>query len=163
MITDFPEEFYTIRELRFTMRQMIWIAGYLTTIRLGIWPVKPPNHVETGQREGNYAMSDNKRRSAEKTLKTRPARFERAAQIAAEIDWRLGRCFDNRGNDWGALFLDAYMEGYSFEKTAKRHNLDVDTVSYRIGKVSQYISGWRRKDVNMAEFIGKRKKEGVNK
>ena len=157
MITDFPEEFYTIRELSFTMRQMIWIAGWLFTIRNGIWPVEPQHHVETGQREGNYAMSGNKRRSIVKTLKTKPARFERPAQIAAEIDWRLGRCFDNRGNDWGALFLDAYMEGYSFEKTAKRHNLDVDTVSYRVGKVSQYISGWRRKDVNMAEFIGKRK------
>ena len=158
MISDFPEEFYTIRELRFTMRQMIWIAGWLFTIRLGIWPVKPPNHVEADQRDDNHAMGGKRRRSAEKTLKTRPARFERAAQIAAEIDWRLGRC-----GPWGRLFLEKYMAGYSFEKIAKFRGMDPDIVIYRVGKVSQYISGWRRKDVNMAEFIGKRKKEGVNK
>ena len=152
MITDFPEEFYTIRELRFTMRQMIWIAGWLFTIRNGIWPVEPQHHVEAGQRDDNHAMGGNRRRSAEKTLKTRPARFERAAQIAAEIDWRLGRC-----GSWGRLFLEKYMAGYSFEKIAKFRGMDPDIVIYRVGKVSQYISGWRRKDVNMAEFIGKRK------
>jgi len=152
MISDFPAEFYTIRELRFTMRQMIWIAGYLITIRLGIWPVKPPNHVEAGQREGNYPRGENKARTAVRTLKTKPARFERPAQIAAEIDWRLGRC-----GSWGQLFLEKYMVEYTYDKIATIRGMDPDIAIYRVGKVLQYISGWRRKNVDMDDFIGKRK------
>ena len=138
-------EFYTIRELWFTRRQMVWITQNLYSIRLGEWPKQPYNHVEI------ISPSNGKRELPHKTLKTRPARFEKPAQIAAEIDWRLNQCKTSRG-DYGVLFLDKYMRGFTFEGTAKRHNLDAETVIHRIDQVLKYISGWERKLLNLEHY-----------
>ena len=138
-------EFYTIRELRFTQRQMLWITRNLYNIRLADWPVEPDNHVEI------ISPSKGKRQLPHKTLKTRSARFERAAQIAAEIDWRLNQCKTKHG-DYGLLYLEVYMYGHDISEVAKRHSLSEDVVNHRIDQVLRYISGWRRKSLNMEQY-----------
>ena len=149
------DEYYTIRELKFSCRQMIWIGEGLYKIRLGDWPVKPAGHIEAGQDDVTRPGDKKKRRIELKTLKTKPARFERAAQIAAEIDWRLSQCKTKHG-DYGALFLDKYMRGFTFEETAKRHGLTAEIVSSRIDQVLRYISGWRRKDRDLEGYLSHR-------
>ncbi len=145
------EEYYTIRELRFTCRQMIWIGERLYEIRLGDWPVKPSGHIEADQDNVTRPGARKNARINQKTLKTRSARFERAAQIAAEIDWRLNQCRTRHG-DYGALFLDKYMRGLSFEETAQRHGLTAEIVASRIDQVLRYISGWRRKNLSLEHY-----------
>jgi len=138
-------EFYTIRELRFTQRQMLWITQNLYGIRLGDWPKQPDNHVEI------IRPSNGKRELPHKTLKTRSARFERAAQIAAEIDWRLNQCRTRHG-DYGLLYLEVYMYEEDISDVAKRHSLSEEVVNQRIDQVLRYISGWKRKHLNLEHY-----------
>ena len=145
-------EFYAIRELRFTKRQMLWITHNLYSIRLGEWPVKPENYVEMI----TDAPAAGKKQ-AMRTLHTRPARFERAAQIAAEIDWRLNQCKTKHG-DYAVLYLEIYLNGQGIDEVAKRHHLDTDVVDMRVSQVLAYISGWKRKPLNMEHYKQRRVK-----
>ena len=147
------EEYYTIRELKFTCRQMIWITRNLYDIRLGGWPVMPGNYAEIIADTPTVGSKQILR-----SLHTRPAQIEKAAQIAAEIDWRLGQCKTKRG-DYGLLYLEVYMYKEDISEVAKRHNLDPETVIQRIAQVLKYISGWKRKGVNL-EYYKQRRTKG---
>lgn len=74
------ETWYAPRDINFSTEQIIFLIQNIRMLRAGDYPTEPAEAVHSSK-VGHHAP------------------FETAAQLAAEIDWRLARCNSPRRND----------------------------------------------------------------
>lgn len=134
------EEWYKPGDIRFNRQQIIWLLGYLPTLREGIWP---PNPKDTGYVDAPQGKNS---RAA------RGGYFERACDIAAEVEKRLEACHLD-----GHLLEASYTWGKSEAELARVHGLTLPDFYRRVNRALRYISGWRRKRRSYEEFCGHRR------
>ena len=135
------KQWYRPSEIKFTQRQVIWILEYLTLFREGIYPTDPGT---SGYTDAPYTGS--RKRSA------RHAPFERACDIAAEVEVRLKRS----GLD-GFLLEAIHCWGKDETEMAGVMGMSLAAVFRRTDNALRYIAGWRRKPYSYKDFVSHKK------
>ena len=121
-------EYYNPKDITFQRQEIIWLIEHLDTLEAGEWPVSP---YESGYTE---VMSPNR---------SHKAPFETAAQIFAEVSWRLKQT----GEAGGILVWEV------------QHGLSDYDLLCDIAKVAlNYISGWRRRKTPYKDWKSQNKK-----
>jgi len=134
------EHWYSAGEISFKTGQVIWILENLAIFRLGIYPARPNG-------SGYPDLTP-----APKHRTGRGAVFERAGEIAAEIEVRIKRAgFD------GFLLEAVYSWDKSEDELAEVFGMKQRDIRRRISRSLKYISGYRRKRCSYKDFIGHRK------
>ena len=134
------ERWYSAGEISFKTGQVIWILENLTIFRLGIYPARP-----NGSNYPDLPLVPKQRAG-------RGAAFERAGEIAAEIEVRLKRAgFD------GFLLEAVYSWDKGEDELAEVFGMKQREIRRRISRALKYISGYRRKRCGYKDFIGHRK------
>jgi len=134
------KEWYRANEIKFTRQQVIWIIENLHLLREGIYPPDP--------RDSGYTEAPHTR----KGRASRSAPFERACDIAAEIEVRLRQT----GLD-GFLLEAVHCWGKDEAELAAVLGMRLETVFKRANNALRYIAGWRRKAYGYKEFVGHRR------
>ena len=134
------ERWYSAGEISFKNEQVIWILENLTVFRLGIYPARP-----NGSHYPDLPLATKQRAG-------RGAAFERAGEIAAEIEVRLKRAgFD------GFLLEAVYSWDKGEDELAEVFGMKQREIRRRVSRALKYISGYRRKRCGYKYFIGHRK------
>ena len=132
--------FWPPREITFKTEQVRWLLEHKEMVRRGDYPKDP--------QQGDHADPGGGRRSRH------GASFETPLAIIAEIDWRLDRCYkhDNhrpRDRELVEMFYWEDDAGLTKEDryslVAKMFSMAPEDVEERVGLVTDYISGWKRK------------------
>ena len=135
------ELWWAPRDIRFTREQVVWLLGWLPSMREGNWLAEPRGSGYTDAPGG-------------KKTRSRHAAYETPCQVAAELDARLARCGLDR-----YLVEDCYTYGVDERELAGKLGLDVEDIGQRIGAALKYVSGWRRKQCSLREWRGHRRVE----
>ncbi len=125
------EPYYKPSDIFFRQEQVIWLIPYLPLLRSGTYPRNP---AETGYTEAPI----NKRQVRAK------AGFVNAAEVAAELDWRIQQTGDD------GLFLEMVYSQPDDKYFVMQHiavalRIDVNQVDKDIHTALAYITGWKRK------------------
>lgn len=140
-------EWWEPRAIVYTMKQVLWLLGWLLSIREGNWP---PDPRYTGYTDARGVMKTRSHR----------APFEAAALVAAELDARIKVC----GQD-GEMLHVYYCYGLELTRIARLVKMDEGRVSRRISRALRYIASgpdrrWhdtpKRKAQTYQEFISHR-------
>ena len=139
-------EYYSPHAIKYTRQQIRWLIPLMPLLRSGIYPTK-----------SSYTPKDNQSGYLEyKVLVKRgnpQAKFVRAAEIAAELDYRTQRC----GLD-GLLLELLYTtepddELFMIQHIAVALSEDIERVSRRIRNALQFCSGSGRKVARYKEWL----------
>lgn len=141
------KDWYSPGEIRFTVRQTLWLLHNLGTLGSGHWPPEATNYVDIGGRKGG----------------SNRAPFQTAAEYYAEITDRLERC----GQD--GLILEALESwGKSIESLTKYFNLEDYTIRRKRKTALGYVASgparrWHTTKKRKAETYDdfKKRKKGV--
>ena len=132
------EEYYKPGQITFRRKHIVWILEHIDIMRQGIYPPDP--------RRSGYVDSPGKQNNASAT-------FEKACQLAGEVDARLNRC----GID--GLMVRAYFTGAADESDLARHtHMTVYDVTKHIRSTMSYCVGYRRKGITYKEHKNHRGK-----
>ena len=113
------KDFYSPGEIRFKVREALWLIQNLETLQAGRWPPDSSNYVDIGGRK----------------QPSHKAPFETAAEFYAEITDRLEKC----GQD--GLILEAIEAwGKSEESMAKYLKMPVWSVQKRAKQALSYVA-----------------------
>jgi len=134
-------QWYRASEIKFTRRQVIWILENLNIFREGIYPANPGSG---GYTDAPYTGS--RKRSS------RHAPFERACDIAAEVEVRLKRT----GLD-GFLLEAIHSWGKDETDMAGIMGMNLEVVFRRTDNALRYIAGWRRMPYSYRDFVSHKK------
>lgn len=133
---DFRKGWWTPGEIVFQSQQCIWLVSWLNVLEGGDWTPIPQNEVLTRHKKPQHQ-----------------AYFETAAEIYAEITYRL----DRTGQD-GEMLKDFYLWEKSDREMAIAYNLDIYEIERRVRRALRYISGWKRKTRTYQDFVSHRRK-----
>ena len=149
------EIWYSPREFNFSYHQMEWAIPNLMDLEEGRWPVMPPGYLWDLQEQAK--TNPDAQRKLNQTIEEMqeyavlmrrgghvPAKFERAVEIASEINSRIDRCNENGSRD-GAMLLSCHLDKIGNDRLHTTYNLDVSEIGDRIDRVMSYISGWKAK------------------
>jgi hypothetical protein len=134
-------QWYRASEIKFTQRQIIWILENLTLFREGIYPTNPYG-------SGYTEAPHNRCRKGS----ARHAPFERACDVAAEVEVRLKRT----GLD-GFLLEAIHCWGKDETEMAAIMGMGLAAVFKRTDNALRYIAGWRRKPYSYKDFVSHKK------
>ncbi len=124
-------EYYKPNEIHFSREQIEWLIPLLPLLRNGVYPRDP-------KETGFYDTPVGKRQIKAK------AGFISAAEIAAELDFRLQMCNSD------GLFLEmVYSQPddkvFVMQHIASALKVDINIIDRDIERALRYISGYRRK------------------
>jgi len=119
------EEYVPSYRIRFSRDQVMFLLRHLDLLRQGIYLSDHTGYVDI--------PSGRKKRR-------RRAPFVLAAEVAAELDWRLSRTGLNR-----YLVEDVITNGLLEEIVASKVNLPVEEVNLRVRSVIAFCCGFKRK------------------
>lgn len=141
---------YSPNEFNFSYYQMRWAIPNLLEIEQGVWPKMPPGHV---WKLVERATDPNEYKRLEMTIADMQkhaelmrrgghvsAKFEKACEIASEINFRIKQC----GRE-GQMMKDNLLYGKSNDDLHVTYNLEISMIGDCINDVLCYISGWKRK------------------
>lgn len=135
-------KWFSLAEIRFCQRQIFFLLENLYQLREGYYP--------TESNDTGYTDSPHSR----VPIKSH-AYFENPCSLAAEVTARLKRCGRDR-----SLAEDRYCLSHSEDEIARKHNLDLDEVIWRIDSVVWYVTGWRRKATPYKRWLANKKHRG---
>ena len=137
------KDWYSPGEIRFTIRQSLWLIQNLAILQVGHYPPEASNYIDTGGKRGNKSP------------------FETAADYYIEITERLERC----GQD--GLILEALESwGKSDESMAKYLKIPVWSIRKRMksalgyvasGPVRRWLNSPKRAASSYQEFKNRKK------
>ncbi len=116
--------------------QVIFVLENWATLEEGKWPRDPR---EVGYSETPQELKGQKFRTSQRFRKA-VAPFQTAADIWAEIDFRLKKC----GQD-GEWLLDYFALGKDLEAIARSAGVDLYEVNKRTSRALKFVSGYKRK------------------
>ena len=140
------KDFYRPGEIVPTVFQLTeFILPWLDELRMGCWP---RDYRITGYTDSNAKSPNRNTRCS----------FLNAAELAAEIDFRLSRCVDS------IMLILAYTANppWTIEKIAQSLHYDEEDLRHEMRLMLKYIAGRQRKGQSYPRWKADRKRKDIN-